>query len=101
MPDCFGVEFWNNLDRHIKHPAIFNIEDASTPSLIQHGESDERVPIGQGYELCNALRRQGATVRMVVHPRQRHRLQKPRLVLDAARRNMEWFQQYLGKSTGA
>jgi len=97
MPDYFGVEFWNSLDPYIEHSAMFNIEHASTPSLIQHGESDERVPIGQGYELCNALRRQGATVRMVVHPRQRHGLQEPRLVLDAARRDMEWFQQYLGK----
>ena len=76
---------------------MIKIYHTTTPTHIQHGESDERVPIGQGYELCNALRRQGATVRMVVHPRQRHGLQEPRLVLDAARRDMEWFQQYLGK----
>jgi dipeptidyl aminopeptidase/acylaminoacyl peptidase len=91
------VGFWNNLDPCISHSAMFNIEDASTPSLIQHGESDERVPIGQGYELNNALKRHGVPVRMVVHPQPPHGFQEPRLVLDAARRNMEWFRQSLGK----
>jgi dipeptidyl aminopeptidase/acylaminoacyl peptidase len=32
---------------------------------------------------------------MVVYPRQPHGLQEPRLVLDAGRRNIEWFKQYL------
>jgi dipeptidyl aminopeptidase/acylaminoacyl peptidase len=97
VPDYFGTEFWNDLDPYVKHSAMFNIKNASTPSLIQHGESDERVPIGQGYELYNALKRRGAPVKMVVYPRQPHGLQEPRLVLDAARRNVEWFQQYLDK----
>ena len=97
VPDYFGAEFWNDLDPYIKHSAMFNIKDASTPALIQHGDSDERVPIGQGYELYNALKRQGTPVKMVVYPRQPHGLQEPRLVLDAARRNVEWFQLYFGK----
>jgi len=97
VPDYFGAEFWNDLDPYIKHSAMFNIKDASTPALIQHGDSDERVPIGQGYELYSALKRQGTPVKMVVYPRQPHGLQEPRLVLDAARRNVEWFQLYFGK----
>ena len=97
VPDYFRVEFWNDLDPYVKHSAMFNIKNASTPSLIQQGESDERVPIGQGYELYNALKRQGTPVKMVVYPRQPHGLQEPRLVLDAARRNVEWFQLHLGK----
>lgn len=97
VPDYFGVEFWNDLDPYVKHSAMFNIKGASTPSLIQHGESDERVPIGQGYELYNALKRQGTRVKMVVYPRQPHGLQEPRLVIDAARRNVEWFREHLAK----
>jgi dipeptidyl aminopeptidase/acylaminoacyl peptidase len=97
VPDYFGVEFWNDLDPYIKHSAMFNIKGASTPSLIQQGDSDVRVPISQGYELYNALKRQGTQVKMVVYPRQPHGLQEPRLVLDAGRRNVEWFQLYLGR----
>jgi dipeptidyl aminopeptidase/acylaminoacyl peptidase len=95
IPDYFGAEFWNNPAAYRAHSAMFNIKGATTPTLIQQGEADVRVPIQQGYELYNALKRQGTTVRMVVYPRQPHGLQEPRLVLDAGRRNIEWFKQYL------
>ena len=95
-PDYFGAEFWNNPETYRKHSAMFNIKGATTPTMIQHGEQDVRVPIGQGYELYNALKRQGTTVKMVVFPRQPHGLQEPRLVLDAGKRNIEWFKEYLG-----
>jgi dipeptidyl aminopeptidase/acylaminoacyl peptidase len=96
VPDYLGAEFWNDPETYRKHSAMFNIKGATTPTMIQQGEEDVRVPIGQGYELHNALKRQGVTVKMVVYPRQPHGLQEPRLVLDAGRRNIEWFRKYLG-----
>ena len=95
IPDYFGAEFWDNPAIYREHSAMFNIKGATTPTLIQQGEQDVRVPIQQGYELYNALKRQGTTVKMVVYPRQPHGLQEPRLVLDAGRRNIEWFNEYL------
>lgn len=95
VPDYFGAEFWDNIEIYMKHSAMFNIKGASTPSLIQHGEQDARVHFAQGMELYNALRRQGVPAKMIAYPRQPHGLQEPRLVLDAARRNVEWFKQYV------
>jgi dipeptidyl aminopeptidase/acylaminoacyl peptidase len=95
VPDYFGAEFWENPEAYQKHSAMFNIKGASTPSLILHGERDERVPISQGYELYTALKRQGTPVRMVTYPRQPHGIQEPRLLLDAAKRNVEWFTEHL------
>jgi len=95
IPDYFGAEFWDNPRIYRAHSAMFNIKGATTPTLIQQGEQDVRVPIQQGYELYNALKRLGTTVKMVVYPRQPHGLQEPRLVLDAGRRNIEWFKEYL------
>jgi len=95
IPDYFGAEFWDNLEAYKNHSAMFNIKGASTPSLILHGERDERVPIGQGFELYTALKRQGTPVKMVTYPRQPHGLREPRLVLDAGKRNVEWFRNYL------
>ncbi len=92
----FGAEFWDDLATYMKHSAMFNIKSVSTPALIQHGEEDLRVPFGQGQELYNALKRQGVRVKMVAYPRQPHGLREPRLVLDAAKRNVEWFKEYLG-----
>jgi dipeptidyl aminopeptidase/acylaminoacyl peptidase len=100
LPDYFGGEFWEDggVDRWRMHSAMFNVRGVSTPTLIQHGEQDLRVPISQGYELYNALKRQGVKTKMVVYPRQPHGIQEPKLLLDAMTRNLEWFDQWvLGK----
>jgi dipeptidyl aminopeptidase/acylaminoacyl peptidase len=95
IPDYFGAEFWENLEPYRSHSAMFHVKGVSTPTFIQHGERDERVPISQGYELYNALKRQGVTVKMVVYPRTPHGIREPKLLLDAMRRNLEWFDQYV------
>lgn len=99
IPDYMGAEFWENLDVYRAHSAMYNIKGASTPTLIQHGEADVRVPISQGYELYNALKRQGVTTKMVTYPRQPHGPQEPKLLLDVAQRNVAWFGQYLGRES--
>ena len=94
----FGAEFWQDPEVIRKHSAMFNIKGATTPTLIQHGEQDVRVPVSQGYELYSALKRQGTPVKMVVYPRQPHAIGEPRLIIDAGKRNIEWFRQYLGEA---
>jgi dipeptidyl aminopeptidase/acylaminoacyl peptidase len=98
IPDYFGGEHWDAFDTWRKHSALFNIKGVTTPTLIQHGEADVRVPISQGYELYNALKRQAVPAKMVVYPRQPHGIQEPKLMLDAMTRNVEWFDHWvLGK----
>jgi dipeptidyl aminopeptidase/acylaminoacyl peptidase len=100
IPDYFGGEFWEEggIDRWRGHSAMFHVGKVKTPTLIQHGEADLRVPVSQGYELYNALKRQGVPVRMVVYPRQPHGIQEPKFMLDAMQRNLEWFDRWvLGK----
>lgn len=101
LPDYFGAEFWDDPDIYRQHSAMFNVKGVSTPTLIQHGEKDERVPVSQGYELYNALQRQGVTVKMVVYPRTPHGPREPKLLLDVMKRNLEWFNQYLGQDISA
>jgi dipeptidyl aminopeptidase/acylaminoacyl peptidase len=95
IPDYFGGEYWDVFDRWRSHSAMFNVKGVSTPTLIQHGERDERVPISRGYELYNALLRQGVTVKMVVYPRQPHGIREPKLQLDAMKRNLDWFERWI------
>ena len=102
IPDYFGGEYWDAFDTWRAHSAMFNVKGVTTPTLIQHGESDRRVPISQGYELYNALKRQGVTTKMVVYPRQPHGIQEPKLMLDAMTRNLQWFDLYvLGRNASA
>lgn len=95
LPDYFGGEFWNQLEPYRAHSAMFHVRDVTTPTLIQHGERDERVPLSQGQELYNALKRQGCTTKMIVYPRTPHGIEEPRLLLDCMTRNVEWFAQYV------
>jgi dipeptidyl aminopeptidase/acylaminoacyl peptidase/Zn-dependent M28 family amino/carboxypeptidase len=97
LPDYFGGEFWapGGLELWRAHSAMFNVRGVTTPTLIQHGEADLRVPISQGYELYNALKRQGTTVKMVTYPRQPHGIQEPKLLLDAMKRNLDWFDRFV------
>ena len=95
VPDYFGGEYWDKFDAWRTHSAMFNVKGVTTPTLIQHGEADVRVPISQGYEFYNALRRQGVTTRMTVYPRQPHGFTEPKMTLDAARANLEWFDRFV------
>jgi dipeptidyl aminopeptidase/acylaminoacyl peptidase len=99
IPDYFGGEFWADgaLDKWRSHSAMFHVRNVATPTLIQHGDADLRVPISQGYELYNALKRQGVTTRMVVYPRQPHGIQEPKLMMDAMTRNLGWFEERVRK----
>jgi dipeptidyl aminopeptidase/acylaminoacyl peptidase len=96
IPDYFGGQPWENLDIYRAHSAMFNAKGVVTPTLIQHGEADERVPISQGYELYNALKVQNVPVRMIVLPRMPHGPNEPKMVLKAAQTNLEWFEKYVG-----
>jgi dipeptidyl aminopeptidase/acylaminoacyl peptidase len=95
VPDYFGGEYWDAFDRWRSRSAMFNIKGVTTPTLIQHGEQDVRVPVSQGYELYNALVRQNVTTKMVVYPRQPHGLQEPKFIRDAMERNLEWFDRWI------
>ena len=97
IPTYFGGQFWEVTERHIAHSPIFHVKGVTTPSLIQHGDADVRVPISQGYELYNALKAQGVPTRMLVLPRQPHSPNEPKMMLKTLQTNLEWFDQYLGK----
>lgn len=96
VPDYFGGQAWENPEIYAKHSAMFNIKGVTTPTLIEHGDADVRVPISQGYELYNALKAQGVPTRMIVLPRQPHGPTEPRMQMAAMQANLDWFEKYLG-----
>ena len=98
VPDYFGGQFWEVMDVYQKHSPIFNVKNVSTPTMIQHGEADVRVPISQGYEFYNALKVKGVPTRMLVLPRQPHGPTEPKMQLAAMKANLEWFEKHIGPS---
>lgn len=99
VPDYFGGQAWENMEIYQKHSPMFNVKGVTTPTLIQHGEADIRVPISQGYEFYNALKSQNVPVRMIVLPRQPHGPNEPKMQIAAMQSNLDWFEKYLGGSS--
>jgi dipeptidyl aminopeptidase/acylaminoacyl peptidase len=95
LPDYFSGEPWANFEAYRKHSPLAHVKGVSTPALILHGEADIRVPVSQGYEFYQALKRQGAPVKMVVYPREPHGPREPKFRLDIMNRHLEWVDKYV------
>lgn len=91
IPAFFEAEVFENDAIYRERSGLFNIEGARTPTLIQHGERDFRVPPGQAWELYWALKRQGTETELVLYPRTPHGPNEPKLRLDVAEHNLRWF----------
>jgi dipeptidyl aminopeptidase/acylaminoacyl peptidase len=95
IQDAMGAEVWQDPERYQRRSPLFQLGRLTTPTLIQHGAEDTRVPAGQARELYNALRRQGTPAELVLYPRQGHLVGEPRLLMDVQRRAREWMIRWL------
>ena len=71
---------------------------ATTPTLIVHGEADDRCPIGQGEQMFVALREAGCEVEFARYPGASHglmRLSPPEHRVDYLTRVLGWFDGHL------
>jgi dipeptidyl aminopeptidase/acylaminoacyl peptidase len=71
------------------------IKNAKTPTLIQHGELDRRVPIANGYELRQGLENRGVKVEMLVYKGFGHPITKPKAMRAVMQHNLSWFGHYI------
>jgi dipeptidyl aminopeptidase/acylaminoacyl peptidase len=71
------------------------VKQAKTPTLIQHGELDRRVPIANGYELRQGLEDRGVPVEMVVYKGFGHGISKPKASRAVMLHNLGWFNHYI------
>jgi dipeptidyl aminopeptidase/acylaminoacyl peptidase len=71
------------------------IKSAKTPTLIQHGELDRRVPIANAYELRQGLEDRGVKVEMVVYKGFGHGITKPKSMRAVMQHNLAWFNHYI------
>ena len=80
---------------YLKTSPMSYIKKARTPTLIQHGELDRRVPIPNAYELRQGLEDRGVKVEMVVYKGFGHGITKPRSLRAVMQHNLAWFNYYL------
>jgi dipeptidyl aminopeptidase/acylaminoacyl peptidase len=71
------------------------VKNAKTPTLIQHGELDRRVPIANAYELRQGLEDRGVKVEMVVYKGYGHGITKPKSMRAVMQHNLSWFNHFI------
>jgi len=86
---------WSDEEIYRKTSPITNINNAKTPTLIQHGEFDTRVPIANAYELLQGLRDKQVPCELMVYKGFGHGITKPRERLAATWHNWQWFNKYV------
>jgi dipeptidyl aminopeptidase/acylaminoacyl peptidase len=90
-----GVPGAANLSLYLERSPLSYAAKLATPTLILHGGSDERVPIGQPMELYRALRDRGVAAELVFYPREGHGLTEYFHQLDRLRRQFDWITKHV------
>jgi len=94
-PQYLRATPWDDPEVYRVTSPITYISKAKTPTLIQHGGSDHRVPIANGFELRQALEDHGVPVKMVVYDGFGHPINKPKQQRAVMEENENWFGHYI------
>jgi dipeptidyl aminopeptidase/acylaminoacyl peptidase len=86
---------WSDPDIYALTSPMTRINEAVTPTLIQHGELDRRVPTPNAYELYQGLQDVGVETRLIIYKDFGHGITKPKERLAAVWHNWQWFRQHL------
>jgi dipeptidyl aminopeptidase/acylaminoacyl peptidase len=89
---------WDDPEIYAKTSPITYIKQAKTPTLIQHGAADQRVPLPNAYELYQGLQDNKVPTKLIVYQGFGgigHGPSKPKSHRATMEHNLEWFDQYL------
>ena len=86
---------WNDKDIYQKTSPMNYINSAQTPTLIQHGDRDKRVPVSNAYELYRGLQDVGVETKLVILKNIAHSPYKPGMYRAIMKQNLTWFCHHL------
>ncbi len=89
------VPLYEDLQAYIRNSAVFNVQNMTTPLLIEVGDSDGTVFFHQGVELYNVARRAKKNVVLLEYAGEDHGLRKKADQIDYQHRIFAWFGHYL------
>jgi dipeptidyl aminopeptidase/acylaminoacyl peptidase len=93
---------WGDPDIYAKTSPMTYIKQARTPTLIQHGATDQRVPLPNAFELYRGLLDNNVPAKLIVYDGFGgigHGPSKPKSHRATMDHNLEWFDQYLLQSS--
>ncbi len=94
-----GDNPWNDPEIYAKTSPMTYIKSACTPTLIQHGENDEGVPVANAYELYQGLMDMEVDTELVIFKGMGYSSDQPGINVAIMKQNLMWFSHYiLGES---
>ena len=86
---------WDDPKIYADTSPMTYIKQAKTPTLIQHGDQDPRVPVPNALQLYQGLRDQNVPVRLSLFKGFGHGLTKPKASRAALQQNWDFFAKYI------
>jgi dipeptidyl aminopeptidase/acylaminoacyl peptidase len=86
---------WSDPEIYKKTSPITYINHAHTPTLIQQGSKDARVPVPDSFELYHGLQDRGVPVKFVLYTGFGHPITKPKELRAVTQENYNWFAHYI------
>ncbi len=98
----FGPDLFDDFELYLTSSPLRYVKNAKTPTMILHGEQDQRVPLSQGEEFFRALQHFKVPSVLIVLPREGHGLRaEPRHAVDLLRWQSYWFERWVEGRAGA
>jgi dipeptidyl aminopeptidase/acylaminoacyl peptidase len=80
---------WDDPGIYAKASPTTTVNLAKTPTLIQHGTNDRRVPVPNAYGLYRGLRDQGVEARMILYTGFGHGVNEPKSMRAVMQSNLD------------
>jgi dipeptidyl aminopeptidase/acylaminoacyl peptidase len=85
---------WKQLDHFDRSNPMRSLGKVVTPTLVIHGEADDRVPFANGLMLYRALSDVGCEVEFHAYPGEPHGFQEKAHVVDFLERWAAWYREH-------
>ena len=86
---------WENRELWEKLSPFNHVTKIKTPTLIMGGEIDWNVPIINGEQMYQSLKRIGVPTLLVVYPGEYHEFSRPSFIHDRYERYLDWYGHYV------
>ncbi len=86
---------WDDPEIYQKTSPMAAIKQAKTPTLIQVGSADKRVPPPNSFELYRGLQDQHVASRLILYTGFGHPITKPKSNRAVMQANLDWFNHYI------
>ena len=87
-------EAWDRPEEWAKYSPSTSAADFATPTLVIHGQLDQRVPLNNGMELFHILQNKGVPSRLVYYPDENHWILKRQNSLNWYDETKRWLARY-------